>query len=290
MKILILKCGASGDVVRTTTLLKKLKGDIYWVTKKENICFLPKTIKKIEFKKAKQFLKNKYFDLVLSLDDDFECAKLTTLIKYNILCGSYIKDDTVKYTDSCSSWFDMGIISKYGIVHANKFKKQNTQSYQEHLFNFLGINYCGEEYDINIPNVKKIKNLISIETRCGDRWPSKKWDGYHKLADLLEKENYTVQFLKQRKNIKEYINDIAQSDYLFCGDTLAMHIGIAAHVKTFSIFTCTPHQEIYNYNNLIKIYGKNVDKYLYTKKYVKAATTDIKPIEVFNIFKKRVNL
>ena len=32
MKFLIIKLGADGDVVRTTTLLRSLKGQITWVT------------------------------------------------------------------------------------------------------------------------------------------------------------------------------------------------------------------------------------------------------------------
>jgi ADP-heptose:LPS heptosyltransferase len=37
MNILIIKLNATGDVVRTTTLLRRLQGDITWITAPSNV-------------------------------------------------------------------------------------------------------------------------------------------------------------------------------------------------------------------------------------------------------------
>ena len=40
MKTLIIKLGATGDVVRTTTLIEVLKDEIYWITSDQNLIML----------------------------------------------------------------------------------------------------------------------------------------------------------------------------------------------------------------------------------------------------------
>ena len=40
MNVLIVKLNATGDVVRTTTLLHKLQGDVTWITAEMNLALL----------------------------------------------------------------------------------------------------------------------------------------------------------------------------------------------------------------------------------------------------------
>ena len=47
MKTLIIKRGATGDVVRTTTLLHILSGEIYWITDENNSTLL-ETLREIK--------------------------------------------------------------------------------------------------------------------------------------------------------------------------------------------------------------------------------------------------
>ncbi len=41
-KTLIIKTGASGDVVRTTSLLPALEGEVFWLTAAYNLPLFPK--------------------------------------------------------------------------------------------------------------------------------------------------------------------------------------------------------------------------------------------------------
>jgi heptosyltransferase-2 len=100
-KILIIKTGAMGDVLRTTSLLNVLKGNITWVTKKESMVILnnnPFINKIIDFDNS-YCIKNRKFDLVLSLDDEYECCKLASKVKTNEIIGAYLVNCNRTYTD-----------------------------------------------------------------------------------------------------------------------------------------------------------------------------------------------
>jgi heptosyltransferase-2 len=263
MKNLIIKCGAAGDVIRTTPIIEKLKGEIWWLTTSPHEQLLPKNIKVIDIKNISE-LKNKNFDLLLSLDDDKEILKIISQISYKKIIGAFLDDEVPNYTNSVKKWFDMGLISKLGIKKANKLKKQNKKTYQEFLFEFIEEEFTGQKYKIPYFKNNKNKNLIGIETRCGTRWPTKEWNKFKELAELLKQDGYDIHFLKQKETLTEYIQDISECSYLFCGDTLAMHIGIAVGCQTFGIFTCTPPDEIYDYDLLHKIYDPRIINYYYT--------------------------
>jgi len=97
MRILIIKLAAIGDVLRTTSIVKGLKNkypesEILWVTAKESYDILKNNeyIDRIIIldKEAKNKLEEE-FELVISLDDDFEAIKLASSIKKKKLMGAY---------------------------------------------------------------------------------------------------------------------------------------------------------------------------------------------------------
>ncbi len=71
-KVLIVKLGAMGDVIRTTPLLHILNGDVFWVTSEECLPLLPPEhiTNIVEAGKVTSVLQGITFDLVLCLDDD----------------------------------------------------------------------------------------------------------------------------------------------------------------------------------------------------------------------------
>ena len=85
MKILIVKLGATGDVVRTTTLLHVLKGEIHWLTTKENAIMLNGNSfidRCITWEESNLLIDDK-FNLVINLEDTHEVAKLLQDINYD---------------------------------------------------------------------------------------------------------------------------------------------------------------------------------------------------------------
>ena len=290
MKNLIIKLGALGDVLRTTPLLHVLQGDIYWVTKKEAIPLLPKShIKEIiDIEYAKDRLIGEHFDLVISLDDDYEAAELATWISKEKLIGSYLENGRITYTDSSAEWFDMGLISKYGKKVADELKKKNKKTYQEILFRMVGKEFKGEEYIINFTSLKKVENkekIVGIESRAGDRWPTKRWNKFEELAQLLIKDGYKVVFFKDKESLQDYIQDISQCYVVVTGDTLAMHIALALKIKVVALFTCTSPTEIYDYGRLVKIVSPLLDKAFYKRTYIPEAVDAISLEEVYTTVK-----
>ena len=82
MKTLITKCDATGDVVRTTPLLRVLQDEIWWVTASPNDSLLPRSVPNLRhiltIGDANRALDREQFDLVLSLDGDPAAAALAT--------------------------------------------------------------------------------------------------------------------------------------------------------------------------------------------------------------------
>ena len=287
MKILIIKLGASGDVIRTTPMLRIFPNeDITWVTQAVNKNLLPlndSSLTKVLAIEESYCLKKESYDLIVSLDDVYEVAELVSSIQTKDLVGIYLNQkEELDYTESAASWFDMGLISKFGKAKADEIKMANTRSYQDILFEMLGFTFKGEEYFIQKPtDISPQNKLVAIEARAGDRWPMKRWHRYPELADNLSEKGYSVKFLEQRPTIQDYIADIATCETLVTGDTLAMHIGLALKKQVVTIFTCTSPTEIYGYGRMKKIISPHLNEAFYRTDYIPKVVEAISLDEVY---------
>jgi len=287
-KILIIKLGASGDLIRTTPLLRVLIDDeITWITHPKNMELLPAdsfNFKEVLSIDEADYLKKKSFDLVISLDDEIEVAQLASSIKAKELVGIYMgRDGRPTYTDSAAPWFDMGLISKFGKAKADSLKIANTRTYQEILFSMLGLTFRGEEYFIRIPSgINCNQKHAAIEQRAGNRWPTKRWNRYLELASRLETDGYKVWFLEQRPTMQQFIRDIGRCNTLITGDTLAMHIALALKIRrVVALFTCTSPTEIYDYGRMKKIVSPYLNQAFYLTDYVAKAVEAISLEQVY---------
>ena len=155
-RILIIKQGALGDVLRTTSLLRALEGEITWVTAEAALPLFAGNplIARLTTLGRKAEYEKECFDVVLNLDDDLEAGSLAASVKTQELVGAYLAPGgAMTYTDSASGWFEMGLLSKLGIDKANELKKTNTRTYQSYLFEMMGLTFKGEEYVLAQPAV-----------------------------------------------------------------------------------------------------------------------------------------
>ena len=213
MNILIIKLGAIGDVIRTTSILPGLKEkypncEIGWVAKKEsfgilknnnlieNIYLIDQNISEI---------KNKKYDLVINLDDDEEACKLTADISSKKIIGAHLKDGKKVYTEDSSPWFNMGLISRFGKQKADDLKALNKNTYQEILYKILDLDYKKQdpilvlnnnetEFGKKFANKNNINNndlVIGINTGAGGRWEDKKLS-IEETAQLIDKLNNEI--------------------------------------------------------------------------------------------------
>src|SRR5438477_3579442 len=125
MNVLIIKLGAAGDVIRTTTLLRRLGGQITWLTEAKNTALLQgvkEGLKCVCWEQRDQ-TKGTLYDLVINLEDTQEIGSFLKLLEYKQLFGAYLDSgNSLRYTDDSRPWFDLGILSRYGRRQANQVK------------------------------------------------------------------------------------------------------------------------------------------------------------------------
>jgi len=242
MDILVIKLGAIGDVIRTSSILPGLKGrykgcTIGWVTKKESFDILKNNnlidnVYSIE--EDIDEIKNREYDLIISLDDDSDACKLAAEIKHKELVGAYLKNEKRVYTENSSLWFDMGLISKYGKKMADELKAKNKKTYQEIIYKILGLEYKKQEPILILNNdelsfgknfaeknnIKKDDLVIGINTGAGGRWKDKKLS-VEETAELIGKLNNTLKNSKgifgAQKISKKFSSEIKNAKVLLFG-------------------------------------------------------------------------
>ena len=125
MNVLIIKLGAAGDVVRTTTLLRQLDGQVTWLSEAKNTVLLEgvrEGLKCVCWEQREQ-IKGTRYDLVINLEDTQEIGSFLKLLEYKQLFGAYLDSgNSLRYTDDSRPWFDLGILSRYGRQQADQLK------------------------------------------------------------------------------------------------------------------------------------------------------------------------
>lgn len=259
-------------------MLRALEGEITWVTSSAAVPLLqdsPYINTLLAFDRPEFRLEGR-FDLVVNLEDDLPLARLAASMGAGNIIGPYACGNTLKYDSSCSEWFDMSLSSRYGRARADELKMQNRKSYQEMIFSAFGLSFQGQEPVLNLPLRNQLRSgLIGIEARAGGVWPSKCWGRYDDLADRLQVWGYQVTFFRQRESILDYADDINECEVIICGDTLAMHLGLALRRKVVALFTCTSPYEIYDYGRLAKVVSPVLEKHFYRRDYSAEATNAI---------------
>lgn len=207
MKILIIKLGALGDVLRTTFIVHGFKEKwpnchITWLTKgsAKPLLLNNQFIDSIVEWDERKGLVQKDWDWLISLDDEQEVCNFAATIKNNkTRCkkfqGAYTDytdytDGTGqrKYTDDTESWFGMGILrpeEKGGIQKANELKAANRRTFQDIYASIIGIdalkdkkpifNFTLDEmnYGQNILdyyNIQQTHKVIGINSGAAQRW------------------------------------------------------------------------------------------------------------------------
>jgi heptosyltransferase II len=280
MRILIIKLNATGDVVRTTTLLHSLVGQITWITAKNNESFFSGLSTHVRClcwgSEESLALRKESFDLVISLEDEVDTAKFVKTLSYKQLFGAYIGDDGVmKYTDSAKSWFDLSIISVHGRQRADQLKFENRRSYQELLFEGLGLQFSGQPCLLPPAELTDLRGDVAIAPVAGPVWPMKKWAYYEQLQIELESRNFKVNMLPRRETLLEHIGDIKGHRCLVGGDSLPMHLALGANIPCVTIFNCTSPWEIYDYGIQTKLISPLLGEYFYKRTFDPRATTAV---------------
>ena len=174
MNTLIIKLGATGDVVRTTPLLRRLSGQITWLTAAKNTVLLENLAENLRcFSwEQRQLVPDIRYDLIINLEDSLEVGLYLKTLQTRQLFGAYADSvNELRYTGDSKGWFDLSLISTYGRKQADKLKLKNRRTYQELIFEGLGFRFGGEPYLLPEPIETVLSGDVAIAADAGDLGP-----------------------------------------------------------------------------------------------------------------------
>ena len=201
MRVALIKAGALGDVLRTTALLPGLKRrhpslELTWITAREALPLVsshPDVSQAVDSDDlCKTSWRHRYYDWVVSLDDDRELCRLAANLPHNRLSGAYEdRNGCVRYTTDLESWFGMGRLrsdQNGGLQRANQLKRENSHTYGEIFYAGLALPPPIERPSLFIPACEDGwahqwvrgrglfgKPLVALNTGAGPRWRFKSW-------------------------------------------------------------------------------------------------------------------
>ncbi len=276
-RILIIKLGAIGDVIRTTPILTKIKelhpnAEIWWITYSPEI--LPKIVDKSLYFNFENSLivQNIEFDWAINLDKDLPAVSLMNSIKAKKKTGFFLEN-------ARPAPLDLTAQHKFNTGLFDDISKENTKSYPEEIFEILGWHFNGEEYllDYDDSITFEIRNdnkkIIGLNTGCGARWTARLWsiDNWEKLIKMLQSNGYYPLLLGgeaenernlelQRRTgadylgyfpLQHFITLVSRIDLLVTGVTMALHLGIGLKKKVVLF------NNIFNPNEF-ELYGRGI--------------------------------
>lgn len=276
-RILIIKLGAIGDVIRTTPLIRKLKqeypnAEITWLT------YSPEVVPKNWVDNILDFtlinviwLERQEFDWLINLDKDREAIAIAVNIKAKRKSGFQMN----KY-GKCIPMGSLAEKEKWLTGLWDDLNRLNTLNYMEEIFSICGFSFSGEEYilelkDLDIKKNQDKKSVVGLNTGCGARWITRLWPEAYwiELAGLLKDRKYEVMILggppEDEKNkriasasgtdyygvmvLEEFFKHINKCDIIVTQVTMAMHVAIALKKYLVLMNNIFNKNEFFLYNN-----------------------------------------
>jgi ADP-heptose:LPS heptosyltransferase len=280
-RILIVKLGAMGDVLRTAALLPDIVArhdhpHVTWLTRAESVELLADNplLQRVVTTNESGSLGGAQFDAVYALDSAPEALAFA----YSVRTEAYYGFVAGKF-GTCTGVAPGGDPALYEMGLWDDFKRANRRSYLELLGASAGLQYGGHRPHVPLDpaELRRAKEcarslprpLIGINTDAGDRWERKNWNPEHvaAFAQLALADGCGVMLFggspvhdrnvslaaslgsgalafESAGNVRRLIAGIDQCDALLTGDTLAMHIGWALDVPMTALFGPTSLYEI----------------------------------------------
>jgi heptosyltransferase-2 len=322
MKIVIIKLGALGDVIRTTPIAVALKkiypaSQILWITKKESVPLLEGQ-EYIERVVALPFKTDETFDLLYNFDIEKQATELVEKIKAEKKYGFGADGDYPVSLNPGAEYY-------LNTVFDDSLKKSNKKTYQEMMFEAAELPYSQELCAISLnkrdmlyaetfaqKNKIKTEKLIGIHMGASGRWPSKAWHpdriiefirlaknrGYEIImfggtaeqtkldlaVSTLEEESIKVYRQEPGTDTKQFAALVGLCRYIVCSDSFCLHIALALKKKTAGLFFCTSPDEVEGYGLLKKMVAPKLYDFFPEKSdiYDEPLTKSIDPEDVLD--------
>ena len=282
MKTLIIKLNAIGDVVRTTTLLHIIEGEVTWITDPANTILLQnlsKPVRVLSWSDRESVLADRY-NLVINLEDDIRVCAFAATVRCVRLYGARKDGTTISYGDDARGWFDLSLVSRFGRAQADRLKYRNRRSYQDLVFEGLGHRFGGEAYLLPTGVPTDLIGDVAIAAVAGPVWPMKAWAHYGPLRERLRGLGLVVNDLPKRANILEHIGDVSNHRCVVSGDSLPMHIALGTGTRCVTLFNCTSPWEIHDYGLQTQMISPLLGEFFYKRSFDVRATQAIPLVDV----------
>lgn len=206
MRLLVLKTGALGDVLRSTSILPGLAKqhpdlEVTWVTAPAAkplvdqhplvhrvLCVGPKDATAVA-DLGQRLAGEGAWDWILSFDDEEPLCRLASSLESARLSGAYLDGAGQRaYTDDVAEWFGMGLLSRDGKEAADARKVANERSHPQIFADMLGIEMgrpalpladrvlARAESFATDSRLRSRGLVIGLNTGAGGRWRTKAMD------------------------------------------------------------------------------------------------------------------
>lgn len=285
-RILIIKLGALGDVIRTTPLVVKYREmfpdcHITWLTQSPEV--LPTSLELILKPDAFSlfYIQNQTFDIAINLDKELEACMLLENVSAPEKFGyTHENGKLVPATPAAEHKIMTGFF--------DDLSKVNTKSYLEEIFEICNLEFSYEPYLIRTNDelqqkwkeyfneIAGNKRIVGLNTGCGPRWNTRLWpiEYWQNLAKELRDLGYFPVFLggslEHEKNammsqkagvhypghfsLEEFIALTASCDVVVTQVSMMMHIATALQKELIlmnNIFN--PHEfELYGRGEIVQ--------------------------------------
>lgn len=209
-KILIIKLGARGDVLRTTPLLAGLRkrhpqAHITWLTAPESLELLEGLpgINRLLAYSAESLVEllARRFDLAICLDKEAKATGVVNLVQARRKAGWGLAENGVGTPGLLNN--EAAYSLALGVSDELKFR-QNTKTYLQIIFEAVGLTYGGEPYAFCLTDPDRTKSkkffkqhklktgapVVGFFTGCGQAFGRKRWSEKHfaQLARKVQRE------------------------------------------------------------------------------------------------------
>ncbi|MCB1182237.1 glycosyltransferase family 9 protein [bacterium] len=287
-RILLIKLGAAGDVIRTTPLLAPLRAAypdhaLTWVT--DFPALVPAQVDDVAALDTSTalWLRQTPFDLVINLDKDRQACALAREVTAPVKWGFTLGDDGLcrPITDGVPAAQAAAARAKFETGLFDDVNRACTLSYPAEIFAICGFAFAGEEYVIDRPvpapafDLPAGRATVGLNTGCGGRWTSRLWpeSSWADLATSLRAAGYAVVLLggpdEHAKNarlaattgacypghfpLRTFIGLVDRCDLVVTAVTMGMHIALGLGKKLVlfnNIFN--PHEfELYGRGRVV---------------------------------------
>ncbi len=322
-KLLIIKLGALGDVVRTLPIAKALKkkypdSEISWITKKESLPIV-KACKEVDRAHSLPFDQDVIYDILYNFDLEEEATSLAMKIPAREKKGFYSQDNYPAAFNAGSEYY-------LNTLFDDELKKNNRKTYQQMMFEAADLEYNQEHFGMILSQKEKDyaqkfqesnqlsdKKLIGIHIGASKRWPSKVWhedritefvnkvrqrdyevlllggpqeiDKLNNLSEELKKKKITVYQNDPLNTAEEFASLVDLCDTMICSDSFAIHIALALKKPVIGLFFVTSPHEVEGYGLLQKAISPKLDEFFPQRsdEYNEELTKSISAEEVISL-------